>query len=525
MRLLQRAARTAALAAPPSSSRPGRRAFLRRSAAVGAAGCFPQWIPAAAGRDNRSRVAIVGAGLAGLTAAYALRKAGVHATVYEGAPRVGGRCWTETAAFAEGQVAERGGELIDTSHVAIRELAAGFGLMLDDLLDAEPPGSQGSVHFDGQPYPFSAIQRDFVAIQPALARDAAILGDAVPTFRQHTAAQRELDLLSAAQWIATRVPGGATSRFGRLLINAYGEELGAEPDEISAITVVSLLAGSPADHFSPYEESDQRFHIRGGNAQLVERLAEPVGAQIELRTRLLALARGADGRYRLTLLRDGSEQVVYFDRVILALPFPLLRAVDIGQAGFRPRKRRSIEELGMGRNTKLQLQFTRRWWLDANGNGEIRTDHAFQTTWEVTRAQAGSGGILNCFSGGATAVHAGQDDIDARARSALDELERIHPGAAATWNGRVIRNAWDRNPWSLGSYALIRPGQYTAFYGIEAEPEGHVFFAGEHTSIESQGYLNGAVESGQRAAGEVLASLGARKLRTAVDARLAAAVA
>jgi monoamine oxidase len=79
----------------------------------------------------------------------------------------------------------------------------------------------------------------------------------------------------------------------------------------------------------------------------------------------------------------------------------------------------------------------------------------------------------------------------------------------------VIRNAWDRNPWSLGSYALIKPGQYTSFYGVEAEPRGHVYFAGEHTSIESQGYLNGGIESGMRAAGEVLKSLGSTLKKSA----------
>lgn len=79
----------------------------------------------------------------------------------------------------------------------------------------------------------------------------------------------------------------------------------------------------------------------------------------------------------------------------------------------------------------------------------------------------------------------------------------------------MIRNAWDRYPWSLGSYALLKPGQYTAFRGVEAEPAGHVYFAGEHTSADWQGYLNGAVESGQRAAGEVLASLGARRVKAA----------
>ena len=140
----------------------------------------------------------------------------------------------------------------------------------------------------------------------------------------------------------------------------------------------------------------------------------------------------------------------------------------------------------------------------------------------MTRAQAGTAGVLNFYSGGARAVAAGLGDIDAQAREALAGLARAAPESTALWNGRVIRNAWDRNPWSLGSYALIRPGQYTSFYGIEGKPEGHVYFAGEHTSIESQGYLNGAVESGQRAAAEVLASLGARRVKAAAKGDRAA---
>jgi monoamine oxidase len=165
----------------------------------------------------------------------------------------------------------------------------------------------------------------------------------------------------------------------------------------------------------------------------------------------------------------------------------------------------------MGRNTKLQLQFSERFWRHGPGNGEYRLQGSFQTTWDVTRAQAGNAGILNFFSGGSTAVAAGLTAIDAQARESLAQVARFGNVDQALWNRRVIRNAWDRNPWSLGSYALIRPGQYTSFYGVEAEPQGYVYFAGEHTSIESQGYLNGAVETGQRAAGEVLASLGAKK--------------
>jgi monoamine oxidase len=428
---------------------------------------------------------------------------------------VGGRCWTERGAFADGQIAERGGELIDTTHEAIRALCAEFGLPLDDLIATEPAGSQALARFDGAPYTIAEIDRDFVRVLPALDADAKVLGDELPTYAKYTPAQRELDHMSAAQWIATRVPGGASSRFGQLLANAYGEELGGDPDEISAITVVSLLAGSPRDRFSPYEESDQRYHIRGGNDLLVARLVARVPGPVETGTRLVAVAQRGDGKCRLVVLRDGAERELVADRVILALPFTLLRSVDLRYAGFPPRKLRSIDALGMGRNTKLQLQFADRFWLRENCNGEYRTRGSFQTTWDVTRAQPGAAGILNFFSGGSAAVAAGSGDIDAQARTALAGIADSAPGSAAAWNGRVIRNAWDRNPWSLGSYALIRPGQYTSFYGVEAARAGVVHFAGEHTSVAAQGYLEGAVESGQRAAAEVLAAFRAAKVRAA----------
>ncbi len=495
--------------APPSLQR---RDFLARTSALVASAALAPWTSAAAAAGKR--VVIVGAGLAGLTAAYVLAKAGVRATIYEGAPRIGGRCWTDRESFAEGQVAERGGELIDTSHEEIRALCAQFDLPLDDLIATEPKGSEGFFFFDGGAYATADVERDFAAVRPRLAADAKILGDDMPTYRKHTAEQRRLDRMPASQWIDTRVPGGRASRLGQLIVNAYGEELGGDPDEISAVTVVSLLAGSPADRFSPYEESDQRYHIRGGNDLLVTKLAERAG-NIETHSRLVALSRRADGRCRLVILRDGAEREEIADRVILALPFTLLRVVDLRDAGFGARKMQSINELGMGRNTKLQLQFTRRFWLDdrggVRGNGEYRLRGSFQTTWEVTRAQAGDAGVLNFFSGGSAAVAAGLTGIEAQAQGSLGELARYVPASERAWNGRVIRNAWDRNPWSLGSYALVKPGQYTSFYGVEAEARGNVHFAGEHTSIESQGYLNGGVESGMRAAGEVLASLGAKR--------------
>ena len=94
--------------------------------------------------------------------------------------------------------------------------------------------------------------------------------------------------------------------------------------------------------------------------------------------------------------------------MILALPFTLLSDVDLANAGFRSRKLRAIRELGMGRNTKLQLQFADRAWIAQQGNGETRVENRYQVSWEVTRGQPGTPGILNFYSGGATAVKAGE---------------------------------------------------------------------------------------------------------------------
>lgn len=510
----QEAAKLAArrrAAARLAEAREQRREWLRRGVAIAVGGTVLPALPRAASPASDAAVAVVGGGLAGLAAAWQLAREGVTANVYEASPRVGGRCLSERRAFEAAQVAERGGELIDTAHDDLIDLALVLGLSLDDLYAATPKETESGYWIAGGRYTEAQAAADFTKLWPALTRDARSLGDELPTFARFTPAQRSLDRMTAREWLSTRVPGGLSSPLARLLANAYVEELGAEPEESSAVTVIDLLRDSPRDRVSPYEESDQRYHVRGGNDLIVQRMAESLGGRIETATRLVALARRPDGRYRLTLALNEARRDVDADHVILAMPFTLLADVDLANAGFRSRKLRAIRELGMGRNTKLQLQFADRAWIAQRGNGETRVENAYQVSWEVTRGQPGTPGILNFYSGGATAVKAGDGTPEDRAREALAELERLYPGIGARWNSRVIRNPWDRYPWTRGSYSLIRPGQYTAFHGIEHLPEGRVRFAGEQSSAEWYGYMNGAVESGLRAAREVLAALRVRR--------------
>jgi len=512
MRTLNKLAAAArAQPAAEASSHASRRHFLAASLAAGgtmALTAFPAGTRAAA-KSAAPRVAVVGAGLAGLTAAHTLRKAGVHATVFEGNTRIGGRCLSDREAFAHGQVAERGGEFIDSVHTDMIGLVGELQLELEDVLEATPAGTDSYTILDGVSYSVADATRDYESIFPLVQAQAKALGDAFG-FKGSNSTARKLDAISMAQWIDRYVPEGRSSRFGRMLSNAFTEEFAAEVDRLSAINLVLTLAPSSRDAFSAYAASDQRYHVRGGNDQVVHRMAGLLHGPLVTGTTLIAVQRMSDGRCKLIFQRDLTITSEVFDRVVIAIPFATLGQVDLAKSGFRPLKRKSIHELPMGASTKLQLQFNDRPWNARGSNGEVRIEGSFHSTWEVTRGQPGSAGILNFWSGGRVAVAAGERSKENQADIALRDLEQVWPGIREYWNARVIRNAWHTNPWSGGSYAYYPPGYMTTLLGIEGEREGNFFFAGEHTSREWQGFLNGAVETGERAAREVLKSVGVR---------------
>jgi monoamine oxidase len=220
----------------------------------------------------------------------------------------------------------------------------------------------------------------------------------------------------------------------------------------------------------------------------------------------VAVRQGA-GTVTLTFRQGKRTTTQTADKVVLALPFSILRSsVDFSGAGFKPLKQTAIRELGMGTNAKLHVQFTDRHWQGLGCNGETFADRGYQNTWEESRAQAGRSGILVNYTGGSVGASFGSGSPASRARQFLAQLEPVLPGITAKWNGRATVDFWLGNPWTKGSYSFWKVGQYTSFAGVEREPEGNVHFAGEHTSVDFQGYLNGAVETGQRAAQELLSA-------------------
>ncbi|MEA3207533.1 MAG: monoamine oxidase [Chthoniobacter sp.] len=502
-----------------------RRQFLADSAraALVLAGAAPllRLAPARAAGGG-PRIVIIGAGLAGLTCAFRLKQAGYTATIFEAANQLGGRCQTKRGFFLENQIAERGGELIDTGHRALRLLAKELELKLDDLLEAEAPRTAPFYFFDGAPYSLAQATADFQGIYPALQRDVKAAG--YPTlYHSSTARGRQLDQMSIVDWIKENVPGGVQSRLGQLIDVAYNIEYGAESTVQSSLNMLYLLGYSAKRQLEIFGESDERYHIRGGNDQLVTGLAAQLGNRIETGTALTAIVRRADGSFRLTLARSGGgTRTETADKLILALPFSILRSsVDLSQAGLSALKRIAIAELGMGTNSKMQLQFTRRHWSTLGCNGDTFADTGYQNTWEASRAQAGQSGILVDYTGGNIGASFSVGTPGQRAQQFLNQIEPVLPGLSSQWNGKVLLDYWTGNPFSKGSYSYWKVGQYTRFAGIEGAQEGNCHFCGEHTSIDFQGYLNGAIDTGERAADEIVSDLtGHASLRRFTPARV-----
>ncbi|MBA3348035.1 MAG: FAD-dependent oxidoreductase [Actinobacteria bacterium] len=453
------------------------------------------------------RIVIVGAGLAGLNCAYQLAGAGYRAEIHEGSDRIGGRCWTHRGAFADGQIVEHGGELIDQSHNQIRNLAQGLGLKLDNLLRAEQNGTELRGWFDGAPYSYAEMTADIKAAWQKIHSDVSAASYPT-TFEISTARGRQLDNMSILEWIDETFEGGTSSRIGQLLDVAYNIEYGAESGDQSSLNLLYLLGYSGQGQFRVFGPSNEKYHVAGGNDQITDRLAAALPGQITTGSELVAVRRNSSGTYALTFVQASGTKTVTADKVVLALPFSILRSsVDISKAGFEPRKLTAIREQGMGTNSKLHVQFTSRFWQAQGANGDTFSDTGYQNTWDVSRGQAGNSGILVDYTGGTIGASFGSGTPAARAKQFLAQVEPVLPGATKAWNGRATIDYWTGNRWSKGSYAYWKVGQYQRFAGIEGRRQGNCLFAGEHTSVDFQGYLNGAVETGERAAGEITAAL------------------
>jgi monoamine oxidase len=503
--------------------------YTRRSLVLGGAGllagstlgALPLRSAAAASPAGAPRIAIVGAGLAGLRCAHMLWTEApgdpLQSTVYEANPeRAGGRCWTLRGFFDAGLISEHGGEFINTDHVAVRGLAAKLGLELEVVNGGDLPRGKEAYWIDGAYYTEAQAGADWATA-------------GFPAFRR---ARREirsldgesrLDSISVPEWLDSTEIGSAT-RLGKLLLANTVSENGGDPGEQSALDLIELTDQSPRSPFELLPNDDEKFHIVGGNDQLVSgMIAELPADAVQHGYQLVALRENAD--LSVTLSFDIGTRTVEIsaDYVVLALPFSTLRNVDLTQSGLSPAKRTVIQTLGMGSNAKLHLELEHKTWpaLGFAGSAYGEWDR-FCNAWDdsVPLGPDASPALLLGYPGGYVGKSQLTGQAHATAPSAdvewlLGEIDPVYPGTTGAYTGRAYEDHWALDPWVMGAYSYYRIGQASTFGQIAAATEGRIHFAGEHTSIRFQGFLEGAVLTGERAARQLTGLLGRRTITSA----------
>ena len=425
------------------------------------------------------RVIVAGAGLAGLTAAWELSRRGADVRVLEARERPGGR--VRTLRDGDGVHVEAGGELIEAPHEAIRALARRLQLPLVRVLRggfgmALRVGRRTHIHPDAD-----QVWRRVVRVLRPLA-DAQRRGGG----SWDTATAAAIARLSIAGALAAGAAPASAIAAGEALRGLYL----AEPGDLSALVLVDqVLAGEPPGRIIAHR-------IRGGNDRLIDALAAALGRRVALRrvvTRIAQTRRGV----RVTVDDEaGRRAAMSAEYVVLTLPPPLLLACRFDPP-LPPDQRRALAGLPLGAATKVSLRSDRPWWRRRGWPRAFGSNLPCGAIWEAAEEQHAA--VLTCLGGaGASATLAAAARDPVRFQAILEPFGRPRP---MTIVGEPV--SWERERWSGGGYAIFPPGFDPRRRRWLGAAHGRVLLAGEHTSERWQGFMNGAVESGQRAADEI----------------------
>jgi len=507
-RALETARRANCTAAGETLPQPGgqplpRRALLKGLAASATVAAMPRPAHAFTG----GRVAVIGGGIAGLTALHRLRAAGVDAHLYEARGRIGGRMFTWRPADG-GTPFEQGGQLVNSDHRDIHMLAADFGIA---LLDRKEAPHRSLLVANGALVPPDALAE---ALRPIAARIGA---DADRLDADYARVAPILDRLSVADYLDRHADKLPQSWVRRLLEATARTEYGAEPQDASALELIFNLPTVDGRRVEVLGGSDEQFVLDGGSGALTDAIAARHAAHITTGRRLLRID-PIRGGLRLSFL-DGST--AHADRVIVAVPAPILRQIHFG-VPLPQLWRHFIETVELGRNEKVQAATRGRPARAALGAGgelwDADPEAGYALGWDGSVPGAAAP-VWTWYLGGDQVDCAGPADARAAAFAARSVL--AIPGFAQHLTSEVRATRWCRDPLTLGAYSNYRPGQLTRFaplFWVESHDPaerqqaivGPITFAGEHLSDAWPGYMNGGAQTGRLAAETLIGSAAIR---------------
>ncbi len=466
-------------------------------------------------RLNGTPIAIIGGGLAGLTCAYRLAQYGIACEVFEASPRIGGRVLTYFNFSANNTFCELGAEYIDNNHAEILALARELGLETQntDLFNFDLETS--IYHVKGQYYLNKDLETACAPLAERVVEDLdSMYGESefeMITYKNASSFKAEkFDRMTLVEYLDSIED---LEDWVKVLVKmGYESEYGIPAEMQSALNLLMLAEADADGSFKLFGSSDESVRIKGGNGLLTEKLHEKLlemGVSVHLGHKWVRVSEKGN-TLELDFETQGSTVSRKVEQMVCSIPFSTLRRVEgVFDLDLKRVKKQAISKSHFGTHSKFIQGTTSKFWLQAHGslpasNGTFYSDVANQMFWDTSQGQDGNAGVMTDFM---------TCDRGANYNSSMDsqlqkELLQIFQGQESHLNSSKVGMNWSKNQFSLGSYSALYPGEYSKLNGCQGETElkGKMLFAGEHCSINHSGYMNGAVETGQTAADQIIRS-------------------
>ncbi len=441
---------------------------------------------------------IIGAGLAGLTAAEELASAGHSVVVLEARARVGGRL--ENAELSNGQVVELGGQWVGEGHEELRSLLSSQGLELVDSTDGDvvvkARGRVSHVTSLSEPSAHSLSPFELADLGQGLLRFRR-LADRVANNKGWAAANATWLNQSLSQWTVSNVRTEAGRGY---ITNLFRQAFGVSANDTPLFNgLAKANAGVDLESLVAVNGGLKQQRVKGGVAQVTRNLAEPLGDDLKLSSPVRSVHSDDDGVTVTTT--DGTQ---YQGRsVIVTVPPRLLKDMTFEPA--LPAERLEMaDKVPAGNVIKAYLVYDSPWWRTSGASGQMGADEgAVRVIFDTSDDETGKG-ILMGFFEGAEASGYGKLSVGLRQR-AFEEVVESAFGKAPSSPIEYLDRDWLSEPYTGGCHgAHFAPSLWTTTGPILAEPLGRVLFAGAEYASSFNGYMEGALRAAARAAQEVL---------------------
>jgi monoamine oxidase len=486
-----------------------RREFLERSALSFAALSASRIEALAASvqhkepRSRRKRVVVIGAGLAGLSAAHQLTQAGHDVWILEARTRAGGRVHTLRAPFADGLHAEAGAMFIPDVHDLTMHYVRLFHLPLVPI----PSKRRAPVlYLEGKR--INPAEQDKIAWPLNLSMEEQRMGLGGMTEKYVISVLKEMGDATSPGW-----PPEELKKYDRMTYAEFLRRQGASNDAVRLLRLNDAdLTGDGVDSVSALMvlretalniDTGQLYTIRGGTDLLPKALAASLAAKIRYGAPVIRIEHDARA-VRVVFLQAGAPETLAADYLVCAIPFSILKEIEVSPP-FSLAKGRAVRELPYTSASRVYLQSKREFWTGEGLGVSAYTDLAIMAIVNSTLNQGGVRGILESYSAGENSRAMTARNEEERISFTLGQMEKVYPGIRKNFEGGASV-CWDEDRWARGAYAWFKPGQMRELLPEIARAEGRIHFAGEHTS-SWPGWMQGAFQSGHRAAREIKEAL------------------